>query len=182
VQGAQGRGLPHHPGEQQPRHDHDRPGNGRRHLHRAHHLAKLAKRVIVINHGEIIFDDDIVALKRHLGDKKLVKLAMEGDVPEYLGDGVAVLERLSSHEVKLEIDTAIQPLNAFIQMCSQNGVIADMSIEELPIEESIKALYSYNSEQSLDHTNRKDQKHVKIDASAGRKGGNAHSQTSGRSV
>jgi len=145
-------------------------------------VAELAKRVIVINHGEIIFDDDIAALKRHLGDKKLVKLTMTGDVPAYLGEGVAVLERLSSHEAKLEIDTAIQPLNAFIQMCSQNGVIADMSIEELPIEESIKALYSYNSEQPNNNTNRKDQKHVKIDASAGRKGGNAHSQTSGRSV
>jgi carbamoyl-phosphate synthase large subunit len=32
-------GLPRHPGQQQPGDDHDRPGHGRRHLHRAHHLA-----------------------------------------------------------------------------------------------------------------------------------------------
>ena len=39
VQGAARRGLPRDPGELQPGHDHDRPGDGRRHLHRADHLA-----------------------------------------------------------------------------------------------------------------------------------------------
>ena len=32
LQGPAGRGLPHHPGEQQPGHHHDRPGGGRPHL------------------------------------------------------------------------------------------------------------------------------------------------------
>ncbi len=39
VQGAPRRGLPGHPGELEPGDDHDRPGDGRRHLHRADHLA-----------------------------------------------------------------------------------------------------------------------------------------------
>jgi hypothetical protein len=36
-QGAEGRGLPHHPGQLQPGHDHDRSGPRRRHLYRADH-------------------------------------------------------------------------------------------------------------------------------------------------
>ena len=39
LQGAARRGLPRHPGELQSGHHHDRPGDGRRHLHRADHLA-----------------------------------------------------------------------------------------------------------------------------------------------
>ena len=35
LQGAARGGLPGHPGQLQPGHDHDRPGDGRRHLHRA---------------------------------------------------------------------------------------------------------------------------------------------------
>ncbi len=39
LQGAARRGLPGHPGELEPGDDHDRPGDGRRDLHRADHLA-----------------------------------------------------------------------------------------------------------------------------------------------
>jgi hypothetical protein len=39
LQGAARRGLPGHPGELQSGHDHDRPGDGRRHLYRAHQVA-----------------------------------------------------------------------------------------------------------------------------------------------
>ena len=37
LQGAEGRGLPDRPGQFQSGDDHDRPGSGRRHLHRADH-------------------------------------------------------------------------------------------------------------------------------------------------
>ena len=37
LQGAESRGLPHHPGQFQSGHDHDGPGAGGRHLHRADH-------------------------------------------------------------------------------------------------------------------------------------------------
>ena len=39
LQGAARGGLQGHPDQQQPGDDHDRPGHGRRHLHRADHLA-----------------------------------------------------------------------------------------------------------------------------------------------
>ena len=46
LQGAARGGLPGHPGELQPGHDHDRPGDGRCHLHRADHLGAVAKAII----------------------------------------------------------------------------------------------------------------------------------------
>jgi ABC-2 type transport system ATP-binding protein len=102
----------------------------------------LAKRVIVINHGEIMFDDGLPALKGVLGDKKIVRLAAQSALPDSFGPGVAVIERVSAEEIKLEIDTSLQPLNEFIRACSERTVIADMSIEDVPIENAIKVLYA----------------------------------------
>ncbi|WP_219833985.1 ATP-binding cassette domain-containing protein [Paenibacillus sp. R14(2021)] len=104
-------------------------------------VEQLAKRVMVVNHGEIIFDDGIGALKGMLGDKKIVRLVAASPLADALGPGVALLEQKSSHEVKLEIDTAVVSLNAFLQNCSASTVIVDMAIEEVPIERAIKVLY-----------------------------------------
>jgi ABC-2 type transport system ATP-binding protein len=105
-------------------------------------VEQLARRVVVINHGEIMFDDGLPALKGVLGSKKMVRLAAQTELPDSFGPGVTTIERISSAEIKLEIDTSILPLNDFIRSCSERTVIADMSIEEVPIESAIKALYT----------------------------------------
>jgi ABC-2 type transport system ATP-binding protein len=105
-------------------------------------VEELARRVIVINHGEIIFDDGLSALKGVLGDKKIVRLAAQTALPDSFGSGVTAIERISAAEMKLEIDTSILPLNDFIRACSERTVIVDMSIEEMPIENAIKVLYA----------------------------------------
>jgi len=104
-------------------------------------VEQLAKRVMVINHGEIMFDDSLGALKGVLGDKKIVRLSVQTPLEDVDGPGISVLERLSSREMKLEIDTTVQSLNDFLRLCSARSVIVDMAIEEVPIERAIKALY-----------------------------------------
>jgi len=105
-------------------------------------VEQLAKRVMVINHGEIIFDDGLHALKGILGSKKVVRFTASGPLgPIIDAPGVAVLERPSPQEIKLEVDTEVQPLGEFIRSCSERMAIADMSIEEVPIESAIKQLY-----------------------------------------
>lgn len=105
-------------------------------------VEQLARRVMVVNHGEIIFDDGLQSLKGILGSKKIVRLAAAGPL-DTIGDvpGVTVLEQVSPQEIKLEVDTELQPLGNFIRSCSERTVIADMSIEEVPIESAIKQLY-----------------------------------------
>lgn len=105
-------------------------------------VEQLAKRVIVINHGEIMFDDGLAALKGVLGDKKIVRLVTQSSLHHVLGPGISVIEQPSLTEIKLEIDTSVQSLNDFIRTCSERTVILDMSIEEVPIESAIKVLYA----------------------------------------
>lgn len=102
---------------------------------------QLAKRVIVVNHGEIVFDDSIAALRNFLGAKKIVRLTTE--VPADLGsiEGVKVHSMESDMEAELELDTEKLPVKEFIRHMNDRYTIHDMSIDSLPIERVIKQLY-----------------------------------------
>ena len=102
----------------------------------------LAKRVIVINHGEIVFDDSMAGLKRHLGARRMVHLTTEAPLPELDNTaGVTVTERVSPYEVFLELDVSALELNQFIKALQETCVIRDLSIQEPPIESLIKEIY-----------------------------------------
>jgi len=101
----------------------------------------LAKRVIVINHGQIVFNDDMNALKSHLGQKKIIHLATHRPLSADLqGNGLTILQAHSPYDAEIELDVAQLPLNQFIQRINGSN-IRDLSIQELPIERVIKELY-----------------------------------------
>jgi ABC-2 type transport system ATP-binding protein len=105
-------------------------------------IDQLAQRVIVINHGEIVFDNSIAALRNFLGAKKRVRLTTE--LPANLAeiDGVVVLRRESEVVAELELDTDKLALKEFIRLINERYTIHDMAIESLPIERVIKELYA----------------------------------------
>lgn len=105
-------------------------------------VEQLAKRVIVINHGEMVFDNTIDALKSHLGAKKLVTISTRGSLPSLDIPGVLVKNKISEYNAELELDVNIMELNRFIDYINNGSTINDMSLQELPIEEVIKELYA----------------------------------------
>jgi len=105
-------------------------------------IEQLARRVIVVNHGEIVFDDSIQALRGFLGEKKMVNLSTEL-APDWLViEGVSVLKQDSPTEAELELDTNIMPLQRFISFVNERYSIRDMALNALPIERIIKELYT----------------------------------------
>lgn len=101
----------------------------------------LARRVIVINHGEIVFNNDLKGLRQHIGSKKIIKLSTREQLPGLDLLGIRILKPATAYEVELELDTTIIPLNDFIQEINSRSLIADMSVQDVPIEELIKELY-----------------------------------------
>lgn len=101
----------------------------------------LAKRVIVINHGELVFDGNMQKLKSHLGQKKIVQLSTHEPLPALQNESIRIIRSISSYEVELELDVARTPLNQFIQQINAHSTIRDLSIQELPIDQIIKELY-----------------------------------------
>jgi ABC-2 type transport system ATP-binding protein len=105
-------------------------------------VERLAGRVIVINHGETVFDNTIDALKSNLGTKKVVTISTHGPLPLLEIPGVTVTNRQSEYSAELELDVSIMELNKFIDYINSNSSLSDMSLQELPIEGVIKDLYT----------------------------------------
>lgn len=104
-------------------------------------VEQLARRVIVVNHGEIVFDDSISTLRGFLGAKKTVRITTESEADWTHIRGVSILNLESETEAELELDTDILPLKEFISLVNERHTIMDMAIDALPIERIIKELY-----------------------------------------
>lgn len=104
-------------------------------------IEHLARRVIFINNGEIIFDDSIGSLRKHLGDKKYVKLKTDNEMIPIEVPGVEYKEIISDNEFEIELDNSMVKLKDFIDIINKKAGILDMNIQELPIESAIKVLY-----------------------------------------
>ncbi len=101
----------------------------------------LARRVIVINHGEIVFDDTLDRLRGFFGSRKKIKLVTEESLEGLELPGLSLMERRTANDADYELDLSALSLDGFISRVSRDRRIRDMSIEEIPIESVIKQLY-----------------------------------------
>jgi len=112
-------------------------------------VESLAERVVVINHGQIVFDNTLHELRGRLGEKKAAKVTTEAPLPDHTIPGVTLLKRVNESEAELEIDTGILPLKQFIRQFNESYGIRDMSIEALPIDSVMKELYSSSKQEAV---------------------------------
>jgi ABC-2 type transport system ATP-binding protein len=101
----------------------------------------LAERVVVINHGEIGFDGSLAELRRHLGEKKLVKITTETPLKELHTDSLQLISRPSEFEAVFELSDPSGGLDSLMSELGKIKGITDISIEEPPIEDVIKTFY-----------------------------------------
>ena len=100
----------------------------------------VAQRVIVIDHGRVVLDDTVSALRRrYLGSKVLdVKFSVTPRPMEM--EGVTVLKS-RPYAMKLEVDTRVAPIEAVMNAVLSAGPVADIAIEDPPLEEVIASIY-----------------------------------------
>lgn len=105
-------------------------------------VEELAERVVVVNYGEIVFDDTVDSLKKLSGVRKRVSLTVKKELPD-MSDipGVLMTSRTSPFIAELELDMAKVELNVFIQAVNEKYIISDMTMSDPPIESVIKELY-----------------------------------------
>lgn len=101
----------------------------------------LAKRIIVINHGEIAFDNSLEALRNTMGIKKIISLSTRQPLPDLSFPGITVTRKISEFSAELELDLAVMELNRFIDLVGKTSIISDLTVQEPQIEEVIKNLY-----------------------------------------
>ena len=116
--------------------------------HDADDVEQICRRVIVINHGALILDEPIATLKSDFLQTKVVDLRLHdrnGGWQTSRLDGVTLLEE-TDWGLKLEVDTATQPIERVISHLVANHRVADITISDPPMEEIIAQIYQRRPE------------------------------------
>jgi len=109
--------------------------------HDAGDLEALCRRVIIINHGQIVYEDKVSNLKRKFLTRKLVEVRYAEEVsPNFSIAGVEIL-KVGHYGVKLRFDTAKTPVDAVMSHLSEAGELVDITVADPPLEEVIAKIY-----------------------------------------
>jgi ABC-2 type transport system ATP-binding protein len=103
-------------------------------------IEKLCKRIIIINHGQIIYDGPLEDIKKKYLTDKHIEVKLSGKVGAFKFKGCKVLEK-QGYLLKLELDTSKKPVQQLINYLLQNFDVADITVTDPPIEEIIKKIY-----------------------------------------
>lgn len=109
--------------------------------HDAGDLEALCKRVIIINHGQIVYEDKVSNLKRRFLTSKLVEVRYADEVPaDFSLEGVEVL-KIGRYGVKLRFNTRASAVDRVMAALSAHGQVVDITISDPPLEEVIAKIY-----------------------------------------
>jgi len=109
--------------------------------HDAGDIEALCKRVIIVNHGQIVYQDKVSALKRNfLTDKQIdVRYAEQLPVDFHL-DGVEIVKQ-GTYGAKLRVDTKTTPVERMMAQLAGVGSLVDVTISDPSLEEVIRTIY-----------------------------------------
>ena len=103
-------------------------------------VERLCPRVLLIDHGRVLFDGALDAIRRDFADERTLRAVFEGEAPRELPEGVEELERGPGRLVlrfrRSEVASA-----ELVAWLAARRPIADLAIEEPPIERIVAGLY-----------------------------------------
>jgi len=111
--------------------------------HDAGDIEALCRRVIVINHGQIVYQDKVSSLKRRYLTSKLVEVRYAEKVPEdFHIEGTETLKIAKErYGVKLRFDARQTDIGQVIAQLADAGNLVDVTISDPSLEEVIRAIY-----------------------------------------
>ncbi|MGH9213511.1 MAG: ABC transporter ATP-binding protein [Acidimicrobiales bacterium] len=104
-------------------------------------IEHVARRVIVINHGAVIWDDDVAAMRRQLLATKLVEVGLAVPAVPLAMAGVSVVEHTDT-AMKLVVDTSATPIRDVVDALLDGSEVADISVVDPPLEQVIAEIYT----------------------------------------
>ena len=116
--------------------------------HDAGDIEALCRRVIIVNHGEIVYRDKVSALKRRYLTVKTVDVRYNEQIPPDFGlPGVETL-KVGRYGAKLRFDTRETPVEPVISGLAAAGSLADVTVSEPSLEDVISAIYERTETES----------------------------------
>jgi ABC-2 type transport system ATP-binding protein len=107
-------------------------------------VAALCRRVVVINHGQIVYDGSLEGIiDRFSSHKVLTLLFSDGQLPGNFNRYGEVVE-LAEPRVKLRVDR--QQIAEVLSNVLASYTLEDVSVEDPPLEEVIAQVFAQSSE------------------------------------
>jgi ABC-2 type transport system ATP-binding protein len=103
-------------------------------------IEHVARRAIVINHGVVIYDDEVAAMRRTLLATKLVEVGLSEPLAAPALPGVTVLTHEAS-TMTLVVDTARTPVRTVLDLLLDGPAVIDISVVDPPLEQVIAEIY-----------------------------------------
>jgi ABC-2 type transport system ATP-binding protein len=109
--------------------------------HDAGDLEALCKRVIIINHGQIVYEDKVSNLKRKFLTSKLVEVRYAEEVAKTFQVEGTEMIKIGQYGVKLRFDIHTTPVDKVLAHLTDAGSVVDITISDPPLEEVIAKIY-----------------------------------------
>ncbi|HYP23788.1 MAG TPA: ATP-binding cassette domain-containing protein [Actinomycetota bacterium] len=103
-------------------------------------IEQVARRVIVINHGRLIYDDKVSVMRRSLLRTKLLEVRFDDRVDDLAVEGAEVVKG-SGTGYKLRVDTDRRPIRHVLDDLLDRYHVADISVLDPPLEDVITEIY-----------------------------------------
>jgi ABC-2 type transport system ATP-binding protein len=117
--------------------------------HDAGDLEAMCKRVIIINHGQIVYQDRVSTLKRHYLTTKEVSVRYEQRVsPDFHIMDIEVI-KIGIYGVKLRFDTRQIHVDTVLARLAEKGNLVDINIADPSLEQVIAAIYQEAENDSI---------------------------------
>lgn len=104
-------------------------------------MERVCDRVIVIDHGQLVTDQRVKDLRTGYIHEKVITLAMTEVEIDMNLNGIRLVEKMP-HHLKLSVDTSIIPVEQVLQQAMSKTSLEDITVEDPPTEDIIKAIYS----------------------------------------
>jgi ABC-2 type transport system ATP-binding protein len=111
-------------------------------------VAALCRRVVVINHGNIVYDGSLSGIIDKFSSHKVLTLVFnDGQLPNDLSRYGEVVE-MAEPRVKIRVDR--QQISQVLSTVLANHTLEDVSVEDPPLEEVIAQVFAQSAEVSTD--------------------------------
>lgn len=107
--------------------------------HNMDDLINLARRVIVIDEGRIVFDGALEELVNRFAKEKIIKIFLSEEVDIKRIEAIGKVKKIAFPEVVLSVPRSATAVAAAELL--QNFPVEDLTIEEVPVEEIVRKVF-----------------------------------------
>ena len=108
--------------------------------HDMQEIERLCDRVVIINHGGIVYDGALADVKRKFQTFKVIDVKLETEKNDFRKKGCTILEK-RPYEMKIQIDTEKTTIKEVVDHLIRRYQVADINVTDPPVEEIIELIF-----------------------------------------